>query len=488
MVDGKWTEKPNNVKLEFLHHFRNRFDKPTDNRVHIDMNFPKSITIDQQMDLECAVSKDELKRAVWECDIPNGCNSCFIALISKVPDANLVKDFRPISLIGNGPFILNEVIQWCKLKKKQSLIFNVDFEKAYDSIRWDFLDDVLKKFGFGNKWCAWIQSCLRSSRGLRINMCKSKIMRVNVGDEKVKSAASKLGCLILNTPFSYLGTKVGENMSRVQLGWRLSIRHVGKVSKAGSRSCWMNIVNEERILSNQGIKVLDYMRIKLGNGESTAFWDDNWIGGNVLKYSFPCIYALETDKGVTVNSKMSDTRLENSLRHNIRGEGSGEFSVASIRKIIDDNRLSTMDTMTLWIKYVPIKLSVLAWKIKIEALSTRFNISRKGIDIDSIICPICECGVESVRHVFFSCSLVRQIVRKVCSWWDVMYIDVNSYVEWFIWMNSLRLKSKSKLMIECVFYVVWCHVWPFRNKLLFEDKKPSKAIIFDDVVSRSYYW
>ncbi|GKG02106.1 hypothetical protein Tco_0306811, partial [Tanacetum coccineum] len=44
-----------------------RFEKPIDNRVYIDMNFPKSITIDQQMDLKCVVSKEELKRAVWEC-------------------------------------------------------------------------------------------------------------------------------------------------------------------------------------------------------------------------------------------------------------------------------------------------------------------------------------------------------------------------------------------------------------------------------------
>nr|GFC52858.1 RNA-directed DNA polymerase, eukaryota, reverse transcriptase zinc-binding domain protein [Tanacetum cinerariifolium] len=89
-------------------------------------------------------------------------------------------------------------------------------------------------------------------------------------------------------------------MSRVQAWTEV-------VDKVKSRSCWRNIVNEVRILSNQGIKVLDYMRIKLGNGESTAFWDDNWIGGKVLKYSFPRIYALETEKEVTVNSKMSDT-------------------------------------------------------------------------------------------------------------------------------------------------------------------------------------
>nr|GEU92047.1 RNA-directed DNA polymerase, eukaryota [Tanacetum cinerariifolium] len=454
MLDGKWTEKLNNVKLEFLHHFRNRFDKPTDNRVHIDMNFPKSITIDQQMDLECAVSKEELKRAVWKCDIPNGCNSCFIALIPKVPDANLVKDFRPISLIGSmykiiakilanrlvgvlrdivnevqfafiterqildGPFILNEVIQLCKLKKNQSLIFKVDFEKAYDSVRLDFLDGVLKKFGFGNKWCAWIQSFLRSSRGfiiindspteefqffkglkqgLRINMCKSKITGVNVGDEKVKSAASKLGCLILNTPFSYLesirchffnGHELNSNKaawvkwksvlaskekrglgvsslyaldkalmmkwvwrfySQKESLWARVIKaiygddgQVGKVSKAGSRSCWRNIVNEVRILSNQGIKVLDYMRIKLENEESTAFWDDNWIGGNVLKYSFLPYSVQQTDTAysnpLNTTYRSSDTTAEITMTKVIKEE----FEQLGLLKIDDD--LFTYDT------------------------------------------------------------------------------------------------------------------------------------------------
>ncbi|GKC76865.1 RNA-directed DNA polymerase, eukaryota [Tanacetum coccineum] len=46
------------------------------------------------------------------------------------------------------------------------MIFKVDFEKAYDSVCWDYLDDVLKRYGFGDKWCGWIQSCLRSSREL----------------------------------------------------------------------------------------------------------------------------------------------------------------------------------------------------------------------------------------------------------------------------------------------------------------------------------
>ncbi|GJV95348.1 hypothetical protein Tco_1546925 [Tanacetum coccineum] len=55
-------------------------------------------------------------------------------------------------------------------------------------------------------------------------------------------------------------------------------------------------------------------------------------------------------------------------------------------------------------------------------------------------------------------------------------------------MASLRLQSKVKMMIQGVFFVVWWLVWSYRNKLLFEEKKPSKAIIFDDVVSISFYW
>nr|GFD03497.1 RNA-directed DNA polymerase, eukaryota [Tanacetum cinerariifolium] len=69
MVNGVWLENPTDVKQEFFNHFRNRFDRPSDNRATVDMSFLNTLSAAQQEDLERDVSKEELKRAIWDCGI-----------------------------------------------------------------------------------------------------------------------------------------------------------------------------------------------------------------------------------------------------------------------------------------------------------------------------------------------------------------------------------------------------------------------------------
>nr|GFA14941.1 RNA-directed DNA polymerase, eukaryota [Tanacetum cinerariifolium] len=70
-------------------------------------------------------------------------------------EGDIVNEVQPAFIadrqILDGLFILTGLVQWCKSKKKQLLIFKVDFGKAYDSVCWDYLDDILKKFGFGER-------------------------------------------------------------------------------------------------------------------------------------------------------------------------------------------------------------------------------------------------------------------------------------------------------------------------------------------------
>ncbi|XP_016194949.1 uncharacterized protein LOC107635914 [Arachis ipaensis] len=59
-----------------------------------------------------------------------------------------------------GAFIACETVQWIKLKKKEAAIIKLDFQKAYDRVKWSFVDLVLQKMGFGQKWRGWVMECV----------------------------------------------------------------------------------------------------------------------------------------------------------------------------------------------------------------------------------------------------------------------------------------------------------------------------------------
>ena len=46
--------------------------------------------------------------------------------------------------------------------REEGVIFKIDFEKAYDHMSWDFLDQVLEKKRFSPRWRKWMSGCLFS--------------------------------------------------------------------------------------------------------------------------------------------------------------------------------------------------------------------------------------------------------------------------------------------------------------------------------------
>ncbi|GJS55576.1 RNA-directed DNA polymerase, eukaryota, reverse transcriptase zinc-binding domain protein [Tanacetum coccineum] len=280
--------------------------------------------------------------------IPRGCNSSLITLVPKIDDPIVIGDFRPISLIGCQYKILAKVLANCLAQVISSVVSEVDFEKAFDTLSWSFLDSIMSQMGFSSKWRNWIKACLNSAyasvlingspltefkvergedktyishlqfvddalimgecsltntmnlsriltcfhlaSGLKVNFNKSKLFGVGVTPLEVKP--SQFPCIYLGIP---IGSKK-ENRQTLEYKKKFLLGRLFGHKK----NSW---IPWDKALSplNQG--GLGICSLKVGNGESTRFWLDNWIGGGSLNVSYPRLFRLEVNKNCLVRDR-----------------------------------------------------------------------------------------------------------------------------------------------------------------------------------------
>lgn len=143
--------------------------------------------------------------------LPKGVNHAYVHLVPKIASPVGFKDFMPISLIHDiykiiakvfssrlkaaihdlisenqtaflagrqiidGFLVANEAVHSLKRYIVSSLIFNVDFHKAFDGVQWDYLEQVMRYMSFGEKWINLINTCISTAKlSMLINGSPSK--------------------------------------------------------------------------------------------------------------------------------------------------------------------------------------------------------------------------------------------------------------------------------------------------------------------------
>nr|GEW96418.1 RNA-directed DNA polymerase, eukaryota [Tanacetum cinerariifolium] len=208
-------------------------------------------------------------------------------------------------------------------------------------------------------------------------------------------------------------------------------------------SNWCSIVREIQVLKGKGFEFWSHCKKRIGDGFDTRFWFDLWIGDSPLHIRFHRLLALELDKEISVADKMHFP-LDHSFRRIARDglerhqmtelqsmldlvslsqsrdrwfcdlTGDGEFWVKEVRNSINDIFLPSSVEPTRWVKHIPIKVNIFAWRAHRDCLPTRVNLIRRGISLESYIFLVCRSCEEDAQHLFFQCDLVQSIWRRIC--------------------------------------------------------------------------
>nr|GFA84935.1 RNA-directed DNA polymerase, eukaryota [Tanacetum cinerariifolium] len=86
-------------------------------------------------------------------------------------------------------------------------------------------------------------------------------------------------------------------------------------------------------------------------------------------------------------------------------------------------------------------------------LPTRSNLARRNVSIPSLACPLCDLALEDSPHLFFGCFVAKDVQKLICRWWNLNFQSFDSYDGWLSLFKSIRIGSKTKDVLEDVFYV-----------------------------------
>nr|GEY33080.1 RNA-directed DNA polymerase, eukaryota, reverse transcriptase zinc-binding domain protein [Tanacetum cinerariifolium] len=337
------------------------------------------IEVAQKAKIKWSIEGDENSK--YYHDIPKGGNSCFITLIPKVPNANMVKDIRPISLIGS----LYKVIAKVLANRLVTVLGDV-----VDEIQSAFVTDrqILDGSRVGDLMSR-IQSWHDVTKGMHTRLSKWKLKTLSIGG-RLTLLKSVLGAIpIYHMSIFKVSMKVLQNMESICACF---FNGADVNSKKPNWVRWKSVLAAKDIgghevsslfVLNRALMfkwVWSFITPKLGNGDNTSFWDVAWCGDIAFINLVPRLYALESMKNIEVASKLSHGGREFSFRRNPRGGmeqaqferlkemvecvtlinsndkrgwslvGSGDFSVSSVRKLIDNAILPKGISKTRWIK------------------------------------------------------------------------------------------------------------------------------------------
>lgn len=258
------------------------------------------------------------------------------------------------------------------------------------------------------------------------------------------------------------------------------------------------------------IKMKFYQRVKfiVGNGASTRFWEDTWLGDTPLALQYPMLYNIVQRKEDYVSTILQSTPLNIQFRRALVGarwdawlhlvERIMQVHLAeqsdSIRWILTKNGVFSVKSMyshlintgilptsvPIWRIKVPLRIKIFMWFIHKGVILTKDNLLKRSWR-GRPNCCYCEQN-ETIKHLFIECPLAKLLWRTIQIAFNISPpICVGSIFT--TWLNGVDAKI-SKLIGVGICALFWA-IWNTRNDMIFNGKNFNN---FLQVIYRATSW
>ncbi|GJZ45079.1 RNA-directed DNA polymerase, eukaryota, reverse transcriptase zinc-binding domain protein [Tanacetum coccineum] len=126
-----------------------------------------------------------------------------------------------------------------------------------------------------------------------------------------------------------------------------------------------------------------------------------WVWNNPLSHA-------EIEELTIITEPVSHLHLNNEIDKWVCPFNEAKsFNAKGMRLYISKANHPSTITQSRWNKYLPSKVNISTWTIKNRRLPTRLNLDKRGVDLHSIRCPICDDDIESENHLFVECIAAK---------------------------------------------------------------------------------
>jgi len=266
------------------------------------------------------------------------------------------------------------------------------------------------------------------------------------------------------------------------------------------------------------------VRWKLGRGDKVRFWEDVWIGDSSLKSLLHRLFSLSVNQEQKVEdvgewegtdwrwrlewrrdrfeweTELEGNLLDYILRANVNKNISdirvwGEEELEKYSVNIAYNHLAKRPGAThhyafeyLWKAKAFPNVLMTAWRALLNRIPTMENLSRRGVQMNSVVCVLCQEKEDSCHHLFIECKYAQQVWSLCLKWLGLLSVQHNDLREHFGSFHIAQASSKQNLVLKGVWAAIVRCIWNQRNSILFKQEVVDAEEILQMVQFKSWLW